>query len=250
MFEWIAKNAGARRALGEFILITNGDCVFTDELVAVIAQRRLRRDVFYSTIRRTFMTELPPVDLSVPPSAIVDFTQQRIHDTRPSELGGYFGAKAAHWRFAACDVARAGELDQEAPDVQRDFSRVLNFAPGDFFLLDRQRFLDFRGAPEVPQATGTDSAMIFTAVAHGLRQLVFLDPCTFLHQEHLTLVKYNAHTFDELDETYRRILALGRLANIRDPGAPCVPQRCNDENWGFGGIALPEVNLNSFSTSP
>ena len=63
-------------------------------------------------------------------------------------------------------------------------------------------------------------------------------------QEHMTLVKYNAHTFEKLDEIYDRIMKAGRLANIMDKSGVREPHRWNDENWGFGQIELPEVELN------
>src|SRR5581483_11267587 len=41
LYQMIAKNAGIRRARGEFILATNIDVVLSDELVAYLAQRKL-----------------------------------------------------------------------------------------------------------------------------------------------------------------------------------------------------------------
>src|SRR6266545_3303669 len=41
LYQMIAKNAGIRRALGRFILATNIDIVFNDEIMAFLAARRL-----------------------------------------------------------------------------------------------------------------------------------------------------------------------------------------------------------------
>ena len=41
LYQMIAKNAGIRRARGQFILATNLDILFSDELFALLAQRRL-----------------------------------------------------------------------------------------------------------------------------------------------------------------------------------------------------------------
>jgi hypothetical protein len=51
LFQMIAKNIGIRRARGEYVLATNIDLVFSDELMADIASRRLRADRLYRVDR-------------------------------------------------------------------------------------------------------------------------------------------------------------------------------------------------------
>ena len=41
----------------------------------------------------------------------------------------------------------------------------------------------------------------------------------------MTLVKYNAHTFEKLDEIYDQIMKAGPLANIMDPSGTRQPHR-------------------------
>jgi hypothetical protein len=50
-FEFLAKNAGARRARGEFILITNGDIVLNDAVFRALALRRLDADAYFRVPR-------------------------------------------------------------------------------------------------------------------------------------------------------------------------------------------------------
>ena len=47
LLQMIAKNVGVRRARGEFVLSTNVDILFSDELFSFLAQRRLQCDVVY-----------------------------------------------------------------------------------------------------------------------------------------------------------------------------------------------------------
>ena len=47
LFQMIAKNVGIRRARGEFILATNIDILFSDELMALVAQKAFRADRVY-----------------------------------------------------------------------------------------------------------------------------------------------------------------------------------------------------------
>ena len=53
LFQMIAKNVGIRRARGEFVLATNIDVLFSDELMVRIAQRDLRADRLYRCDRLT-----------------------------------------------------------------------------------------------------------------------------------------------------------------------------------------------------
>lgn len=57
--EMIAKNVGIRRARGEFILATNIDIVFSDELVQFLASRRLERGHMYRIDRHDVMNGVP-----------------------------------------------------------------------------------------------------------------------------------------------------------------------------------------------
>lgn len=51
LFQMIAKNAGIRRAQGQFVLATNIDILFSDPLMAFLAQRRLLRGCLYRSDR-------------------------------------------------------------------------------------------------------------------------------------------------------------------------------------------------------
>jgi hypothetical protein len=59
LYQMIAKNVGIRRARGEFILATNIDIVFSDELVRFLASRRLETGRMYRIDRHDVMSDLP-----------------------------------------------------------------------------------------------------------------------------------------------------------------------------------------------
>lgn len=63
LYQMIAKNAGIRRARGRFILATNIDILFSDELVAFLAERRLECGRMYRIDRHD-------VDAGVPDGTI------------------------------------------------------------------------------------------------------------------------------------------------------------------------------------
>jgi hypothetical protein len=64
LYQMIAKNVGIRRARGQFVLATNIDVVFSHELFAFFAQRRLEPGCMYRIDRHDAMQDVP-VDASL-----------------------------------------------------------------------------------------------------------------------------------------------------------------------------------------
>lgn len=59
LFQMIAKNVGIRRARGEFVLATNPDLLFSDDLISFLASGKLLRDVMYRIDRHDVPAEVP-----------------------------------------------------------------------------------------------------------------------------------------------------------------------------------------------
>ena len=59
LYQMIAKNVGIRRALGEFVLVTNIDILFSSELAEFFAERRLQRGRMYRIDRHDVMSDVP-----------------------------------------------------------------------------------------------------------------------------------------------------------------------------------------------
>jgi len=59
LFQMIAKNVGIRRAKGEFVLATNIDLLFSDELFSFLASRRLESGKLYRIDRHDAASEVP-----------------------------------------------------------------------------------------------------------------------------------------------------------------------------------------------
>ena len=64
LYQMIAKNVGIRLARGQFVLATNIDIIFSDELAAFLARKELRAGCMYRIDRYDVMTDVP-VDASV-----------------------------------------------------------------------------------------------------------------------------------------------------------------------------------------
>ena len=59
LYQMVGKNAGIRRARGEFVLATNIDILFSSELAAFLAGRRLRHGRMYRIDRHDAMSGVP-----------------------------------------------------------------------------------------------------------------------------------------------------------------------------------------------
>src|SRR5204863_10128439 len=59
LYQMIAKNVGIRRARGEFILATNIDIVFSDELMRFLASRELQKGRLYRIDRHDVARDVP-----------------------------------------------------------------------------------------------------------------------------------------------------------------------------------------------
>ena len=59
LYQMIAKNVGIRRARGEFILATNIDILFSDELFEILAARALTTGKMYRADRWDVMPDVP-----------------------------------------------------------------------------------------------------------------------------------------------------------------------------------------------
>lgn len=85
LYQMIAKNVAIRRSRGQFILATNIDIIFSDELVRFLAERRLEPGRMYRMDRHDVMSDVP-VDGSVDEQ--LDYC--RTHLLRVCAREGYF----------------------------------------------------------------------------------------------------------------------------------------------------------------
>ncbi|CAA6606268.1 conserved hypothetical protein [Rhodospirillaceae bacterium LM-1] len=63
LYQFIAKNVGIRRAKAPFILTSNIDILFSDELMAYLATRKLEKGVIYRNDRLDVPMELPSIPI-------------------------------------------------------------------------------------------------------------------------------------------------------------------------------------------
>ncbi|MGA2108556.1 MAG: hypothetical protein ABSH25_13040 [Syntrophorhabdales bacterium] len=243
MFEYMAKNVGIRRAHGEFILVTNPDIIFSDELTAFLARGNLPTDSYIEVDRydigkapslrapvdktlrfcsrnvvRIWTGEWAPVDprFSTEVRRLV-----RSFASRPSP------ARLARWLWRRIKFSKNGNCP-EGPEVKP--AKVRLGAPGDFLLMARQQWRELRGFPELLSYRGIDFYMVCVASAAGLREVAL--PYRIYHQEH-----------GRSEQALRPAIGVENMPGFREMLETKRPTIVNGDKWGLGDVALPEYEI-------
>lgn len=249
LFQMIAKNVGIRRARGRFILATNIDILFAEELFSFLASRRLEEGVMYRVDR-----------YDVPPDTPLDMpTQERLAFCRENVIRAY-----TRYEIANFEPGFPGPIGRIYPYLtprqalrQRLWARFLPGrlrvrsdihanAPGDFTLLARRHWFDLHGYPELTMsATHIDALFCYMAYHAGVREAALKPPMVIYHIDH------SRRTGDSMIDA-KQPPAAGRIPRLSDAqlGAWAVQMRrqrrpivFNDESWGLAGDTLPETRL-------
>jgi hypothetical protein len=224
LFQMIAKNVGIRRAHAPFVLATNVDILFSDELMSFLASRRLERGRFYRIDRSDAMSEVP-----LHGGVVEQLEYCRTHLLRVNQREATFAPPGAPSTPGATDETGAA------------------FRPGGGFGLDR------RATGEPYLSADTEGILMVTPPSpgtHVLRMVVEAGPN--LSRERLALHVYEAtgrslariefrspqRIFLPLPNTPGEELAL-RLRVQRCGGPPSGPQallfRLFDWGWASPG---------------
>lgn len=225
-FEFVAKNAGIRRARGEFILVTNADIILSDELMCFLASEQLSPNEFYRVDRHDVACAIPP-GISI--TDRVKFCRKNtssvqkldgVVDTRESTF-----VQVGKRVITAAKAARHGQLRRNRSEAERLHTR----ASGDFFLMSREHWHGLRGYPELSTHSYIDGYICFMASSAGLHQRIVKKPACVFHQEH-----HRTEAQDRPWTDYAQYLEQGKA--MLEQGYPTI---FNGENWGLGDIDLP-----------
>jgi len=208
VLEFYGKNAGIRRARGEFVLVTNPDILFTQQLVDEIAKKRLRLDTVYRTDR-------------------YDFTTTGIKDIASADLIDF----AVRNTFVVHAMANQTSVSETVHENERtlDLLPQSGITPGvwhtngcgDFMLAAKEVFFTVRGMYEtIEHRWHVDSISLMRFETAQIKQHVFVSPLCIFHQHH------------ERKPQDRSFASLDVKALSTQPG---------HTEWGFKGQDLPET---------
>jgi hypothetical protein len=242
MFEYIAKNAGLRRARGQFLLATNPDLFYAPALVRWLSQAPLSRRTFYRVDRRDLSDDIP--------GHLALHDQVRFCRAHVAEVHALFGSYAPRGPHHGTRpdnhrrrlLQRAYERHQHETGDELDLAALPDArlvlpadglhrnAAGDFFLMERSCWRRLRGYPEIHTHAHVDAILCWVASSAGLEQCVLPARCHLYHQVHH---RASHQQFSETDwrpwyERYVRARQQGRRLAI------------NGSNWGLAREHLPE----------
>ncbi len=248
LFQMIAKNVGIRRARGQFILATNIDVLFSDELVCFLASGRLRKGRMYRVDRYDVPADVP-TDVSIE-------TQLEYCDRHVMRINAREGT---HNLGSGCDHAVYPKLTRRAwlSEKMQDWglvpvagwSRLHTNACGDFTLMDRDNWFALRGYPEFEMYSfHLDSVFCHAAHHGGAREHVLKDSMRIYHVEHATGSGWTPEGQKKLTARLERSgipqLTHDQFAawatQMRRDHKPII---FNGENWGLAGEQLPEITI-------
>ena len=266
-FQMIAKNAGIRRARGQFVLATNIDIIFSDELMAFISRRQLDPAKQYRVDRYDIQAGLSE-NLTLEETLTYAWTHPVRQHKRlgPAELvaqlyGGQTNLRACQpdpQAFCGAGATLSRQHDAWLLEMDRSVTldRLHANACGDFALLARDAWAAIRGYPEFEAFSfNIDSMGLVAAHYAGYHEVSLLPPCVCFHIEHSLGSGWTP-------EGERKLFHRLRQANILNPEwpvlMPLVEQMRNERRalefnhagWGLAEFDLPEHRLGDPATLP
>jgi len=241
LFQMIAKNVGIRRARGQFVLATNIDILFSDE-VMLFMRDKLQTGYLFRADRCDVPTEVPA---GVPFGEVLAFCREqtfRIHATgfilvkqpngkwRPSSplaamLGIIWKGVVKRTGMVVMDIGRFVGLGGGAPASTpwRPGAGVLRVAKwiyhallkrelfmnacGDYTLLSKEDWASLRGYPEWPMySLHLDSILVYQAHRSGIKEVYLGKDARIYHIEH---EPGSGFTPDSSDKLFARLEARG-----------------------------------------
>lgn len=225
MFEYIAKNAGIRRAKGEYVLATNADDIFSRELIQFLALKELSPECFYRTDTYN-VKESIPLDSSIEEQ--LNFCAKywiKVKTVRG--LRKRYNPLLDYQYLRSLIKWLGGKL------ISHPRAGIHTNAAGDFFLMHRKHWHNLLGYPELPTRSFIDGYMCFMAASSGLSQIILNGKKRIYHQEH---IRPGRGTLPKTD--FR--LYLKHAKQMMQSRQPLIT---NDEKWGLGEENLPETSI-------
>lgn len=249
LYQMIAKNVGIRRAIGEFILCTNIDILFTDKSFEFFAKKRLETGKYYRANRCDIPKEVMDID-SI--QGQLEYAEKNIIQ----RLGKTKGHEALHLpKFATFSSKLASLLNYSIlklwkathkgkfPHFTIDFN-----ACGDFTLMSKADWEDIQGYPELDMySIHIDSMGVWAANAMGKKQVILPKEACIYHIYH--------EDGWESDDPIKTIKFLANKPSLDYSivfrgGMMLVEKKkswdLNDEDWGMNNLELEEYVFNSF----
>jgi len=260
-FQMIAKNVGIRRAKGRFVVATNIDIIFSDELMHHIGQQQLDSHKLLRVDRYDIHRDIP-AGFSV--DQIMDYawthpvrTNRRLG---PRELVDHLYGEELFKRHCVpgpeagalvegIAVAKEGGDWAVRPCQDTPVENLHTNACGDFTLLSREGWQAIHGYAEFAgYSFNIDSFGVAAAHYGGFEEVALLPPCVCFHIEH----SLGSGWTPEGEQKLFTRLHENKILNpewevlnplVEDMRLGKMPTAMNDPSWGLADFELPEEPL-------
>lgn len=248
LFQMIAKNVGIRRAKAEFVLCTNIDLLFSDELFHELSKRNLKRGRFYSAVR-----------CDIPNSINDDWDVDKMLDFSRKNILKYNGK---HYKYPVLELIGSSAFlyrysifspmyplfsfikSKLLGKIQSRLFKLNKQACGDFTMMSKQDWEKIEGYPELQiYSLHIDTMGLIAADAIGLKQEIFKpDACTF-HISHSGGWEFANKKDKLLFYTNKPVLDWW---SVHEYGLEIIKNKTtwnlNNKNWGLADIDLKEMS--------
>jgi len=224
LFQMIAKNVGIRRARGKFVLATNIDILFSNELMQFLASGRLDENGFYRIDRHDVGSNAIPTHISI--AEQLEFCRNNI-----VRVHGLYGTK------------KMSEMESDHYIYDDRDKKLHTNACGDFTLMSRTNWHLFRAYPELPRwSIYVDGLLLHMAYVSGLQQVILPEPMRIYHIEHdmswavkdESKKKLVTERYPSLDYQKEYLVWCQQMI---EAGRPITN---NDEHWGYAQTEFKE----------
>lgn len=205
VLEMYGKNTGIRRSNGEFVLVTNPDILFTQEIIDFFGSKKLSSDFFYRTDRHDFYAEKL---LNQTIEKYVEFACEN--------------AFVSHCNNGSKKILNGSTLTQ-LPSSDLNSKNLHTNGSGDFILAHKSSFFKINGLyTSLEHRWHGDSYSVIRLEWSGLKQYCFVAPLCIFHQDH--------------KRSSPDIRWSGETAKVKG-------RSLGEDNWGLAEHDLPEFRL-------
>jgi hypothetical protein len=187
LFQMTAKNVGIRRAKADFILCTNIDLIFSDELVSFLASRKLQKGNYYRCNRCDIPKEIN-YNLEIP--QLLKFAKKNtIQRLGKNRLYPNFNGQSQWWYHNIVTLGLVWAIAKVKSWIETKEEYIIDsadtWACGDFTLMHKEDWQDISGYFELDSySIHIDSLAIFAALAMGKQQIILKPRACAYHISH------------------------------------------------------------------
>lgn len=245
LFEFIAKNAGIRRATGKYILCTNADILISPDILKFIGKRKLNQSTYYradrwdySKVKEQRITDFYANGIAVfKKGFIYDVSEKSSKHLSNTVLSKYNALRVQWYLWKKKNYNFCNRFSIPVVYEIGGYLAHCN-ASGDFMLMHSDCWKKLRGYAEFTSiSTHTDS--ILSILARSMyKEEVFSSPV--FHQEH-----ERRYAWEEISksEKFQKAFNLFNEISIAVEDKSDVAKYLNKERWGLMGEDLPKQSL-------